>query len=222
MITDKKKRLEEIWKNYIGKFKDSPEIKKLIDYGFVHSIVDSKKNILFTGINPSYNGDPRKPDSFEAHDFDVHEAVTGYKKYYKKFQDIANHCGIGKEWTYLDLFYFRATKQRNIDMLLKNGTSLKFLCEQLILTQEIIEQLNPKLIVVFNKGSHEFLGKNANEQKDEHIWMGYEFKDAKIDGMKNDKSVGELKYISGLIDSKGRISKEKVTKTKLKGTLVYF
>lgn len=224
MITYKKERLEKIWKDYTGKFEDFPNIKTLIEHGFVHSKVESKK-VLFTGINPSDDGVQYDlKDSYEAEYFDVHKAVTGYKKYYKKFQDIADHCGIGKEWTYLDLFYFRETEQGNLNMLLKNDTSLQFLCKQLALTQEILEELNPNLIVVLNKRSHEFWGKNTIDEngKLSMVWMGYEFEDVQFDGFKNDKETGELKKIKGLINSEGRVSKEKIAETKLKGTLVYF
>ena len=203
-------RLKKIWDDFQGKFENEP-LKKIFSYGFVHSDVDGAKKVLFTGINPSYNGKSPAPAPY-----DVHKATKDYYKYYGKFQDIANYCGINNDWTYLDLFYFRATNQRTLDLFLKDEIGLQFLCEQLLLTQEVLEEIQPKLILVFNKRSHDFWGKNATEFS--NIWMGYDFKPAQINGFENN---GDLKIINGLVENEGRISKN-ITKTNLNGTIVYF
>jgi hypothetical protein len=205
-------RLKTIWSDFQGKFENN-SLKEIFNHRYVHSKVDTTKKILFTGINPSYNDKPHDPEPY-----DVHEAaVKGYKRYYGKFQDIANHCGFNNDWTYLDLFYFRATNQRDLNLFLKDEIGLQFLCEQLLLTQEVLEEIKPKLILVFNKRSHDFWGKNATSLS--NIWMGYDFKPVQINGFENN---GDLKVINGLVDSEGRISKNNITKTNLEGTLVYF
>lgn len=214
-MINKKDSLEKIWNNFKGKFENSPEIKTIFEYRYVHSFIDTSKRILFTGINPSYNHEKHNPMPY-----DVHKAVEDYPRYYKKFQNIADYCGMENNWTYLDLFYFRATNQKTLDSFLKTEISLKFLCEQLVLTQEILEEIKPKLILVFNKRSHDFWGKNINKKTIPYsnVWMGYDFESIQINGIENND---DLKIIKGLIESDGRVAKD-ITKTNLKGTLVYF
>jgi hypothetical protein len=108
---------------------------------------------------------------------------------------------------YLDIFYFRHTEQDAIKNELINAPGwLKFAEDQLRLTQYTIEEvIKPKLIVIANKESYAYWGK-----EEKYVWMGYTFE--KIE----DTQYGELCVITGLQPS-GRIAPE-MHDTQLKDT----
>jgi hypothetical protein len=61
---------------------------------------------------------------------------------------------------------------------LKDENGLQFICDQLKITQSIIENLRPEVIVVCNNGTRKFFGIDKErdaEGKTYNIWMGYEF-----------------------------------------------
>ncbi len=70
--------------------------------------------------------------------------------YFKKINDFANKLNLG-EWEHIDLLFIRETKQKAIEKLLKtNNDKINFIDKQIKLSLQIIEKLNPKLIVVCN------------------------------------------------------------------------
>lgn len=60
--------------------------------------------------------------------------------------------GTGEEWEYLDLFYVRETSQEKLkqEIFSKDGKLNDFAQEQLEITKDIIEEIQPKVIVVVN------------------------------------------------------------------------
>ncbi len=143
--------------------------------GFVYSETERKK-ILFVGINPSYpEGEERTRKNYS---YKPLEAVEGYAKHYKKFHDIAENCGVGHDWTYMDLLYFRETDQNKITEIIQDNSGAEFVCEQLRLSIKLIEELSPDLIIVCNSGARQFFGIDKKENEDgsaSNIWMGYNF-----------------------------------------------
>ena len=97
--------------------------------------------------------------------------------------------------------------------LLRKPEGIRFV-DQLNLTMHTIEEvIQPKVIVVKNKESSAYFGKEAETR--EWIWMGYALKQA------CNTFCGEVYKITGLIDSPERIAPE-ITQTSLVGTLVLF
>jgi hypothetical protein len=133
-----------------------------------------KDSLLFIGINPSFrNGaeilETEKPIGF-------YELNTSIEKinipYFEKFKDIASYCKT--DWTHLDLFFIRESKQKLIDNL--TFDKIPFLSKQLDISFEIIENAQPKLIVVPNALASEFFGKmKKRHYAFDKIWKGHEF-----------------------------------------------
>ena len=98
-----------------------------------------------------------------------------------------------------------------------NEGGIKFIADELNLTQHIIEDIiQPRLILVKNKESWAYWGKLKD---DGLIWMGYEFEKIK------DFASGELELyiITGLLNSDKRIAQEfNSENTHVKGCYVLF
>lgn len=146
-------------------------VSEIASRRFVYSKVERKK-VLFVGFNPSYTSDS-KPNGNDYEPYDLKEAVERYPKHYKKFQDLADECGVGEDWTYIDLFFFRETEQKKIAEILKDDIGVDFICQQLRLTIDLMEKIKPEIIVVCNSGAREFFG--IDEDLETKIWMGYNF-----------------------------------------------
>ncbi len=139
----------------------------------------------------------------------VHDAVKGYAPYFRVFHTLAEAAKCGDSWTYMDLFYHRETDRNEVNGLLSSEIGVNFLCDQLILSQGVLEYAKPKLIVVCNARAADFFGVNRTEQGN-NTWMGYDFV--------FDESCG-LHRIRGLHPE--RINKE-MTHTQLENVAVCF
>ena len=191
MKNDIEKSLTDIWSKYQNDF----EKNAIFNRGFVFSI-PRPSDILITGINPSFNGQPSHSFCFEDSDY----------RYFKKLKKLTTDS------TYLDLFNIRG-EQFEIAEIAKQPKGIHFLAEQLRLTQLLIENyVKPKLILVFNKGSWGYWGFDSNPLI---VWMGYDFEHFK------DLEFGKLMRITGLQNSPLRISQD-ISTTYLTGCLVYF
>lgn len=190
-------KLKEIWAKYKGKF-ESDEVSCLIDRSYVYATPE-KANVLVTGINPSFlKSEQNKPNTYT---FD-----TADHPHYTRIRNVTDCCFPA----YLDLFYFRNTEQSVIAKIIKEKNGVEFLADQLTVTKETIEWIQPKIIVVLNKGAWTFYGKNPTS-----VWMGYKFQKEK------DMAGGELHQIVGFRESNEIIAPE-IKETNLVGTYVYF
>lgn len=205
--------LNKIWcQNYIFELPD-PLHKR----GYCYSKNNSQKDILITGINPSYR---EGTENFGSFGFDIQDEFKNdkYDNYWgplkKMFFDESHEIDLRPKTAYIDIFYFREKKQKVLkNELLPNKHGLKFLAEQLNLTQHIIEDvIKPKLVIVKNKESSGYWGKLADKSI---FWMGYdlEFVESSI--------IGELFKIKGLINSTERIAPE-IKTSNLNNSLVLF
>lgn len=197
-----KQKVDELFSKYLAEQSLDSKFKEVLDRGSAVPLTQQDKTMLFVGINPSYNGG-------ESHDYDVQKAVIGYAPYFRAFQTLAEQTGFATDWTYMDLFYYRETVQNEINGLLASSIGLRFLCDQLILSQTILEWARPKMIVVCNARSADFFGVNITPDGS-NIWMGYRFE--------FDEECG-LHRIQGLHD--GRVNPDLKT-TALEGVPVCF
>lgn len=204
--------LNKLWSNdYINELPDF--IKKR---GFVYSENNTQRDILITGINPSFRKDAESGNF--GFDFQLTLKEEKYDNYWSPLKkmvfDPLNTIDLRKKSAYLDIFYFREKEQIRLKKeILKNTRGIHFLVEQLQITQQTIENnIKPKLIIVKNKESATYWGKLSEKGI---IWMGYKFE------FVQSYSCGNLYKISGLIDSNERILSE-ITETNIKGSLVLF
>lgn len=205
-------KLNNLWsKDYI---KELPKFVK--ERGFVFSKNEEQKDILITGINPSFRNDEQL-ESF-GFDFNLTLKEDKYDNYWGPLKKIVfdpiNHIDFREKCAYLDIFYFREKEQIKLRKeILKNPYGVQFLAEQLKITQNTIEKsILPKLIIVKNKESAAYWGKLSEKGI---IWMGYKF------DFIQSYTCGELYKIVGFINSNERISSE-LKETNLKNTLVLF
>ncbi len=205
-------QLKEIWNNKL--FQHLPE--QIQERGFVYAENTSPKDILITGINPSFRNDAGK----ESHGFDFSNTMmeTKWDNYWgtlkKMLFDELENVDLREKCAYLDILYFREKEQAFLNKkLLKTQAGVHFVAAQINLTQHIIEEvIKPKVIVIKNKGSQVFWGKEANRNI---YWMGYMFEPVE------ELYCGDLYKIVGLYDSKERVAFE-INETNLKNTLVLF
>jgi len=116
-----------------------------------------KNAILFIGINPSSQPNCKKIERhILAQDDETHP-------YFKRFREIAEETGL--PWTHTDLFFFRKTKQKEIDGLLKKAEGKNFLKEQLDISGKILGACEPKVIVISNALAASFFGVSNHRNK---------------------------------------------------------
>ncbi|QHI38951.1 hypothetical protein IMCC3317_43510 [Kordia antarctica] len=158
--------IEEIWKNpkfqEITVWNNADKVHdRIISRGYaIHKEV-IKNSILFIGINPSF----KKGSDTKSHFFSMDQTENNLEgkihPYFKKFVDISNKLSI--KWSHLDFFFFRETKQRFVDELLKDNISKDFLDKQLQISREIILSAKPKIIVVSNTAARYFMKQNKHK-----------------------------------------------------------
>lgn len=156
-----------------SKYIENPFLFNIIKRGYVYSITEGQKKVLFVGINPSYIEGAKPHKSYK-----IQDVVTEYPRHYRKFQIIADNCGFGIDWSYIDLFFFRETNQSTIDSILCEPNGVDFLVNQLQITFTQLEALKPDLIIVCNSGARKFFGVDKqpnNENAVSDIWLGYDF-----------------------------------------------
>lgn len=204
--------LNDIWnKDYIGQLPSF--VKKR---GFMYSINNSEKDILITGINPSF----RETDRLKDNSYDFQAILNDPKKdnYWgnikKQLLDPENNIDLRSQSAYLDIFYFREKDQNQLrkGILKTNNPGIHFSVDQLKVTQQVIEDIiKPKVIIVKNRESSAYWGENKK-----YIWMGYQ-----LELIQSYPGKDKLYKITGLLNSKERISKE-IKKTNLEGSLILF
>jgi hypothetical protein len=158
------KQLDTIWNN--PDYLNNDFLKTYINRGYTFPEIE-KADLLFIGLNPA--GKIENGNSFS---YNLKQAVIDLPNFYGRYNQLANQ--IGASWTFTDLFYFKETDSKILDAFLKQPLGVRFLVEQLKITQHIIEEINPKIIVVFNAKARMFFGLEQNRMENEGIWMGYE------------------------------------------------
>lgn len=151
-----------------------------------------KKSVLFFGINPSYTQGAKNESVYG---YQIEKAVIEYPRYYSKFSEIAKYAFVESDWSYMDMFFFRETNQKEVFELIQSKDGLSFICEQLKITQSVIEGIKPEIIVVCNSAARRFWGIEA--EANQNIWLGYNFTFDEtlgtdiITGMNSNSVVGE-------------------------------
>jgi hypothetical protein len=168
---DYEKDVLAIWE----KFKEHDIFKKpefkYRKYPILPEIVD-KNSLLFIGINPSFRKgsiikESEKPIAF--YPKKLNRKIKDIP-YFEKMKNVAEYCET--DWTHLDLFFIRETKQELIENLSYN--SIEFINAQLKISFEIIKRANPRLIIVSNALASEFFGKKKETKhlNLDKIWKG--------------------------------------------------
>lgn len=181
--------IKELYKNKIDTIWNDAKIDnvELIKRGYAITEEVNKNAILFIGFNPSFLENSQKGSHFYSHGNaeDMHP-------YFKKFPKIS------KDWSHLDLLYFRETNQKYIWELLKENNGIEFVNNQLQLSKEMILKAEPKIIVVSNTMARKFMGFEKSKDRKEGVWMDFD----------------------SLLDND--LGTHRLTNTELKGTPIFF
>ncbi|HBG69830.1 MAG: hypothetical protein A2W93_00430 [Bacteroidetes bacterium GWF2_43_63] len=205
-------KIQDLFEKYKGKMED-PELNKILKRNYVYSEVNSSAKILICGLNPSFRENQENEggkDPFEPYGFNFHEVVEK-DSFYKKRYDLLP-IPLASKATYIDMLVQRHSNQKDLLKFCSTEKGKSFLAQQLEITKDVVEQLKPSLILVFNRFASNFWGLNPKIQADgkfTNIWLGYTFED------NNDGSFTIKKEM--LKDSIGN-KKE----TTLAGTKIYF
>jgi hypothetical protein len=141
-----------------------------INRSFVAPKKVEKNAILFISINPSDD------DTLEAGFYDLPQVQE--KGFFKKFSEIGAYCNT--TWTHWDLLAIRETKQKEVEKIEKQPNGLELICKNLEISKAVIENLQPKLIIVVNTLARKYLGKD--QQNGINVWLGYNFGEIQADG----------------------------------------
>ncbi|MCR9171578.1 MAG: hypothetical protein NXI10_03740 [bacterium] len=176
-------RYDEVWDNFKNSEINKPTDKSprpLIERGFVFQFDADipDPDVLFMGINPSYSNE----DETIRSTYCKEQALQ--HPYFKPFSEIEKEIlkQYNKKfsWTHMDTLVFRETQQSYIrDTLFKSADGVQFVYQQLMISKDLLEYYNPKVLVVSNTMAKELLGKNRGENKDTGeeygVWMGLNF-----------------------------------------------
>jgi hypothetical protein len=174
-------KYQEIWDKYSTSNINKPtkvENSNLLDRGFEFQFDDdiSNPDVLFVGINPSYD----ERDPIIKGTYTKTPNVPGYfRPFYKVEQDLKGMFKRDITWTHIDLLAIRESQQAYVENNLnKKRQGMEFIIEQLAVTKEIIEHFNPKVIVVPNLLGRELMSRNKKTLADDRVvgdWMDCEF-----------------------------------------------
>jgi hypothetical protein len=210
------KELEQIWSDYL-KRDLSANVKRVIERGYVACQNYNQKDILITGINPSFRKGAKSEKSF--YSFELELMNEKWDRYWGPLKKILfNKENVVIDYrdksAYVDLFSFREQDQNFIKTeILKSDGGIVFIAKQLALTQIAIEEIiKPKVIIIKNKESAAYWGKYTNEGL---IWLGYDFE--KIENC----NAGEIYRINGFVNSSERINSN-LKESNLKNSIVLF
>lgn len=143
--------------------------------GLMPMLIDNPNSnqVTFIGLNPSFSVDGFKTFLQKTDDYcDINvrefyafpltasfskERSMEIEKLMKEKYPYFNPFGYllkdtGEKWEYLDLFYIRETSQEKLKQVIfsKDGKLSVFAQEQLKITKDILEEIQPKVIVIVN------------------------------------------------------------------------
>lgn len=210
-------KYQEIWKEYDNSSINKPTQKnedKLLDRGFVFEFNEGQKDIdiLFIGINPSYTkSDPRK----EFYNKKNVQTLSYFKPFNNIIEELEKKRTNSKSltWSHLDMLVFRETQQSFIEnKLLKTEEGNQFIFKQLIVSKQILEYLNPKIMVVSNTAARHFLGRDKFEKKGKEfgVWMGYDFQfddDLGTDKIINNSKIKSYVFFTSMLSGQRALDK---------------
>ncbi len=164
----------QIWENFKSNDIFSEPEFQYRKYPLLPEVIN-KNCLLFIGMNPSFIKGSTISENEKPIGFYSPKAREKDIPYFEKMKDISKYCET--EWSHLDLFFIRETKQEWIKKLSCNEKGIEFLNAQLKVSFEIIKRANPKLIIVSNAFASEFFGKKkeTKHQNLDKIWKGFDF-----------------------------------------------
>ncbi|CDN32355.1 hypothetical protein BN938_2283 [Mucinivorans hirudinis] len=203
-----KEKIREVIDKFKTQNQQETEIIQVLNRGVFYVKNNPEEEILVVGINPSYNTKEASSNEKICSSLKDTNESTPYWKRTK--QMLGNFL---PKAAYLDLFPLFFSKQEDFERLFQ--TNLPLMGQLLAITQEEIERLAPRLIIVQNKRAQCYWGRNKNS-----VWMGYEFE--KIDNLTIKDKELDVCRIVGLKNDPQDERVFKLNSTNLVGTVIVF
>lgn len=165
---------------------------------FAYSENIEQKDILFLGLNPSFQEKSLK----QAVKYNVRSQLGGDLKkneYFKRILSSLEHSlfdiDLIDDFAYADLFYYRTSeKEKMVKQLVNDVNGIIFLEDQLAITQKLIEnRIKPKVIVLSDWQVSFFMGLLGS--KGEFTWLGYDLELIEYTGSEH-----PVYQIKGIVD----------------------
>ncbi len=168
-----------------GKYDLPTSVQNMIERGYSipKNVETDNIDVLIVGMNPSEKGEQKEYPTFD-------ELMTNLQGPY--WHAINRYLCKEYKFEHIDLFALRETHQHLLTKIGDNHNALDFLAQHLFLTQQLIELIKPKLIIIANKSALAYWGKLR-----EYSWMGYSYESVESDINSIERSLEILK-ISGL------------------------
>ena len=141
-------KLTKLFKKYEKKL-IHPEQCSIIKRGFVYSRVDLTVDVIVMGINPS-----QRTDFLDYSGVSYNYKDLESDRYFKKFHSLLEPYNASI--SYCDLFYHKHSDQKQLEHFMKDDVGKAFLTEQLEITRQILSDIKPKLILLFNRKAATF------------------------------------------------------------------
>ncbi len=213
------KEYEEMYRNCTDSF--SEMIKR--GYAVPEHINLNGIEVLICGINPSY---PKLKNTFfeEIKYPKFSTTIEDNHRYWKNMRESILYGVPLKNVEHIDLFALRESDQNKLKKSIDDSNKMNFMVKNLWLTQQIIELMSPKLIIVANKAQWGYWGLLENM-----YWMGYKFKQEPVKAYSEKMKLLEIEGLKDSIFDKdknnevGPIGRVNMNfETKLIGTKVLF
>jgi protein-tyrosine-phosphatase len=162
------KRIEDLWRKY-------EKEKKLTLSPLLYS-EPNKRGILFISLNPA-SPKAKETEFYKFNNLDnnrINEIKERHKKdleslnFFQPFREISDYVGL--KMAQIDLFYYRETKQDHVKKMMYKRDEHKlneFAVDQLKISLDIINYINPKIIIVANAFARDILkGKKGDFSSD--------------------------------------------------------
>lgn len=152
-------RLDSIWKE---QYKD--KLEKDVIAPLIQRCI-RKKVVTFISINPSLPPSkiPTAQRGFSPKIKDAYQVDSKIREnshcHYHKFYDIGKNEPISNNWAAIELLYIRDSTQANIENLSTNIEYYNFIEEQIRLTFDILEKIEPLIVVIANAGTDRLIHK---------------------------------------------------------------
>jgi hypothetical protein len=156
-------KIKSLWERYL--VEENHDLSEFLERGYCVPQSIKMNSIIMIGINPAFGKDALS-DNLDNYYQDNHNEVNERMiPYFQKMKDLLGVLS----WSHLDLVYIRETNQNKIVNLLKTHSGKDFIYQNLMISKEIIEEIQPKIIVVANALARQFLGFK------ESGWMDFKF-----------------------------------------------
>lgn len=138
--------IDALWKEKVDTMPESIG-KEIAKRGYFVESDLPHDDVLFIGMNPSYNEDSDKPENL------FYKVEWGKNSFFDEILKFSMKTRGYDNPSHHDLLFVRHKTQKDIEALIEHPDFKDFYDMQLSISADIIKKLSPKLIVILNAGA---------------------------------------------------------------------